>query len=188
MRPHSSHASQGVAAKLAPKFAGPYTIVAQLGQNVYEVVDQDGKSVGKAHVEDLKPFHEKKASEENSEEEPAEASSSEVSEERNASPPRHNANVEAPETEVHPRSRGRPRKARLVVKRTAQVLGRRSSKRTLVANGADKRPTQPSTSDAIEPQPRPRGRPVGSKNTATATRVTAHSPRRTRAMTRRACD
>ena len=71
-----SSASQSVAAKLAPKFAGPYTIAAQLGQNVYEVVDQDGKSVGKAHVEDLKPFHEKKASEENSEEEPADASSS----------------------------------------------------------------------------------------------------------------
>ena len=45
--------------KLAPKFAGPYTIAAQLGPNVYEVVDQDEKSGGKVHVEDLKPFHEK---------------------------------------------------------------------------------------------------------------------------------
>ena len=58
-----SCALQGVAAKLAPKFAGPYTIAAQLGPNVYEVVDQDGKSVGKVHVEDLKPFHERTAGE-----------------------------------------------------------------------------------------------------------------------------
>ena len=51
-------ALQGVAAKLAPpKFAGPYTIAAQLGPNVYKVVDQDGKFVGKVQVEDLKPFH-----------------------------------------------------------------------------------------------------------------------------------
>ena len=34
---------------------------------MYEVVNQDGKSAGKVHVEDLKPFHEKAASEENSE-------------------------------------------------------------------------------------------------------------------------
>ena len=61
-----SSALQGVAAKLAPKFAGSLTIAAQLGPNVYEVVDQDGKSVGKVHVEDLKPFHGKTASQENS--------------------------------------------------------------------------------------------------------------------------
>ena len=63
-----SSALQGVAAKLVPpKFTGPYTIVAQLGPNVYEVVDQDGKSVGKVHVEDFKPFHGRTTSEENSE-------------------------------------------------------------------------------------------------------------------------
>ena len=64
-----SSALQGVAAKLAPKSAGPYTIAAQLGTNVYEVIDQDRKSVGKVHVEDLKLFHERMASEEDSEEE-----------------------------------------------------------------------------------------------------------------------
>ena len=95
-----SSALQGVAAKLAPKFAGPYTIAAQLGPNVYEVVDQDGKPAGKIHVEDLKPFHERTASEEDSEEE-------------QASTKRHSANARIPETEAHPRKRGRPRKARL---------------------------------------------------------------------------
>ena len=103
-----SSALQGVAAKLAPKFAGPYTIAAQLGPNVYEVVDQDGKSTGKIHVEDLKPFHERTVSEEDSEEEQAEASPPEVSEEHDASTKRHSANARIPETEAHPRERGRP--------------------------------------------------------------------------------
>ena len=155
---------------------------------MYELVDQDGKSVGKVHVEDLKPFHEKVANEENSEGKQAEASPSEISEERNASSTSHNATAEAPEVEAHPRPRGKPRKARLVVKRTAQILGRRANKRTLVADGADERLTQPRTSDAAAPLPRPRGRPAGSKNTATTSRMTAHSPQRTRAMTGGACD
>ena len=115
-----SSALQGVAAKLAPKFTGPYTIAAQLGPNVYEVVDQDGKPAGKIHVEDLKPFHERTASEEDSEEEHAEASTPEVSEEHDASTKRHSANARIPETEAHPHKRGRPRKARLVVEQTAQ--------------------------------------------------------------------
>ena len=171
-----SYALQGVAAKLAPpKFAGFCTIAAQLGPNVYEVVDQDGKSVGKVHVEDLKPFHGKTASEKNSEGEQAEARPSEISEERNASFTSHSANSEAPEAEPHPRKRGRPRKARLVVKRTTRLLGRRANKRTLVADGADKRPTQPSTSDAAPPLPRPRGRPAGSRNPSVTTHMTAHS-------------
>ena len=133
-----SSALQGVAAKLAPKFAGPYTIAAQLGPNVYEVVDhQDRKSVDKVHVKDLKPFHERTASEKDSEEEQAEASPPEVSEEHDATTMRHSANARIPETEAHPRKRDRPRKARPVVKRTAQILGRQASKRTLVANRAD---------------------------------------------------
>ena len=64
---------------------------AQLGPNVYEVVDQDGKSVGKVHVEDLKPFHGRTASKENSEDQQSEASPSEISEERNASSTSHSA-------------------------------------------------------------------------------------------------
>ena len=183
-----SSALQGVAAKLAPKFAGPYTIAAQLEPNVYEVVDQDGKSVGKVDVEDLKLFHERMPSEGDSEKKQAEASPPEISEERDASTKRHSANAQIPEAENHPRKRGRPRKARLVMKRTAQILGRQASKRTLVANDADKRPTQPSTSDAATSLPRPRGRPAGSTNIAVTTRVTAQSPRRTRAMIRRACN
>ena len=113
-----SSALQGVAAKLAPpKFARTYTIAAQLGSNVYEVVDQDGKSVAKVHVEDLKPFHGRMNSVENSKGEQAKANPSEISEERNASSTSHSANAEAPEAEAHPRKRDRPRKARLVVER-----------------------------------------------------------------------
>ena len=37
-----SSALQGVAAKLAPKLAGPYMITAQREPNVYEIVGQDG--------------------------------------------------------------------------------------------------------------------------------------------------
>ena len=180
-----SSALQGVAAKLAPKFAGPYTIAAQLGPNVYEVVDQEGKSAGKVHVENLKPFHVRTASEEDSKEEQAEASPPEVSEEHDASTKRHSANARIPETEAHPRKRGRPRQARLVVKQAAQILGRQASKQKLVANGADKRPSQPSTSGAVTPLPRSRGRPAGSRNTAATTRVTAHSPQQNQPNTRR---
>ena len=85
-----SSALQGVAAKLSPKFAGPYTIAAQLGPNVT-------------------------SSEENSEGEQAEASPSEISEERNALLTSHSTNAEVPEIEVHARPRCRPRNAGLVV-------------------------------------------------------------------------
>ena len=70
---------------------------------VCEDVDQDGKSADKVPVEDLKPFHEKTASEENSEGEQAEVSPSEISEERNASPTSHSVNAEASEAKAHPR-------------------------------------------------------------------------------------
>ena len=172
--PVLSSTLRSVAANLAPpKFASRYTTAAQLGTNVYEVVNQDGKSVGKVHVEDLKPFHGSTASEENSGGEQAEASPSEISEYRNASSTSHSANAEALEAEAHPCKRSRPRNARLVVKRTARLLGRRVNKRTLVADGADKRPTQQSTSAAASPLPRPRGRPAGSKNGSATTHMTA---------------
>ena len=64
---------------------------------MYEVVDQDGKSVGKVHVDDIKPFHGRTASKENSEGEQAGASPSEISKERNASFTSHSANAEVPE-------------------------------------------------------------------------------------------
>ena len=98
--------------------------------------------MGKVHVEDLKPFQGKTASKENSEGEQAKASPSEISEERNASFTSHGANAEVPEAEAHPRMRGRPRKARLVVKRTAQLLGRRANKRTLVQTALTAASTQ----------------------------------------------
>ena len=59
--------------------------------------------MGKVHVEDLKPFHGRTASEENSEGEQAEASPSEISKERNTSSTSHSANAKALEAEAHPR-------------------------------------------------------------------------------------
>ena len=109
-----STALQSVDTKLAPlKFVGPYTIAAQLGPNVYDVVNQNGKCVGKAHAKDLKPFHGMTASKEKSEGEQAEAIPSEISEERNASFTSHSINAEVPEAKAHPRNGGRPRKPRL---------------------------------------------------------------------------
>ena len=45
-----SSATQGVVAKLAPRFAGPYTITKVLGSNTYELTDRGGTVNGNAHV------------------------------------------------------------------------------------------------------------------------------------------
>ena len=58
MRQHTlSSAAQNFAAKLAPKFHGPYRIERQLSSVVYELVGLDGKPAGKIHVQDLKPYN-----------------------------------------------------------------------------------------------------------------------------------
>lgn len=49
-----SDKSKGYSAKLDKKFSGPYKIVRKLGVNTYELVDEQGKSKGKWHVQDLK--------------------------------------------------------------------------------------------------------------------------------------
>ena len=47
---------KNVAAKLCPKFLGPYRVSKVLSQNVYELSGLDHKVIGKSHIEDLKPF------------------------------------------------------------------------------------------------------------------------------------
>lgn len=42
-------------AKLAPKFIGPFTIHKKTSYNTYELRDDNNRSVGIWHVQDLKP-------------------------------------------------------------------------------------------------------------------------------------
>jgi transposase InsO family protein len=51
-----SSAADYVASKLAYKFDGPFIIHRPLGLNLFELKDEKGKSVGAAHVKDLKKF------------------------------------------------------------------------------------------------------------------------------------
>lgn len=52
-----SSAAQGIAAKLAPKFAGPFRVGRVLSSTVYELLALDKIAVGKVHVSDLKLYH-----------------------------------------------------------------------------------------------------------------------------------
>ena len=109
------------AAKLAPKYADPYVISAKLGSNVYELQDLEGEHCGKVHVDDLKPYHEKVDFD-------AEGTSvGDINSARDG-PAEENpdddglSTGQASERQTPPRTRGRPRKARLVVTRTARVM------------------------------------------------------------------
>ncbi|XP_018406827.1 PREDICTED: uncharacterized protein LOC108782923 [Cyphomyrmex costatus] len=51
-----SSAAQGIAAKLAPKFQGPFRITCVVSSLVYELVALDGTAAGRVHVKDLKPY------------------------------------------------------------------------------------------------------------------------------------
>lgn len=50
-----SDAGRYYAAKLGPKYGGPFRIRKKLGINVYELENDKGKSLGNWHVKDLKP-------------------------------------------------------------------------------------------------------------------------------------
>ena len=52
-----SSAAQGVSAKLATKFHGPFTVSRVLSPVVYELRDAANRPLGKIHVKDLKPYH-----------------------------------------------------------------------------------------------------------------------------------
>ena len=51
-----SSAAQGIATKLAPKFAAPYTVTKVLGSNTYELADTEQNTFGPVHTEQLKPY------------------------------------------------------------------------------------------------------------------------------------
>ena len=44
------------AAKLSPKFTGPYLVSKVLSPVVYEISDLTHKYIGKSHLKDLKPY------------------------------------------------------------------------------------------------------------------------------------
>ena len=51
-----STAEQEIAAKLAPKFAGPYKITKELGLATYELADSVRNVVSPVHAEQIKPY------------------------------------------------------------------------------------------------------------------------------------
>ena len=51
-----SSSAQGVMAKLAPKYVGPYVIIEQCGSNTYKLADDNGEVEELIHAEHLKPF------------------------------------------------------------------------------------------------------------------------------------
>ena len=52
-----SSAAQNVAAKLAPKFHGPFRIKSRISSVVYELANFDNVSMGKVHIKDIKPYN-----------------------------------------------------------------------------------------------------------------------------------
>ena len=47
---------KNIAAKLNPKFVGPFKIIKILSPTVYEIGDLIGNKINKVHIKDLKPF------------------------------------------------------------------------------------------------------------------------------------
>ena len=155
-----SSAAEGIAAKLAPKYAGPFTISAQLGSNVVEITDPDGKPAGKIHVNDLKPFHEDQG-QDNEEIVAPEEEASKVGEKSDNRAPANDESRETPSVSVDaPRKRGRPRETRVIVKRATAITRTDRRERDVFDTGA-KPPEVPIA--------KARGRPKGSKNLGPAT-------------------
>lgn len=103
-----SSAIQGINAKLAPKYAGPFRITARLGQDVYRLEGENSEVYEKIHVVDLKPYKggEEVSSDEEPLEDPTNRDGAEDTPLRTTPPEKNVVNVEAP------RKRGRPRKTR----------------------------------------------------------------------------
>ncbi|KAJ8910348.1 hypothetical protein NQ315_004547 [Exocentrus adspersus] len=51
-----SSAAKGFAAKLAPKYSGPYTVTAVVSPVVYDLRSDTGRKLSHIHIKDLKPF------------------------------------------------------------------------------------------------------------------------------------
>ena len=171
--------AQGLMAKLAPKYIGPYEIMEKKGPNTYSLMDQDGDIEDLIHAEHLKPYFDGKESEEEYNETEPEGTNAETQPplESDAVAMRDQFNqtdqlpagaetdqVEASGT-IQPRGRGRPRENLQVVKKPTIN---------------DSPPASPVPA-ACEPPKRPRDRPKGSQNRATSHVPVSYSPRRTRA-------
>lgn len=52
---HLSSAEKGFAAKLAPKYSGPYTVTKVISPVVYELKGGAGRKLKRVHIKDLKP-------------------------------------------------------------------------------------------------------------------------------------
>lgn len=105
MRKHRvlSSGVQNFAAKLAPRFNGPYKILKVLSPVVYEIEDPDSRKNPKVHIKDLKPY---RPSEEPNPDENAEATEAVVPE-----PPIPEVTVDVEPENSAPRRAGlRPRK------------------------------------------------------------------------------
>lgn len=53
-----SSATDFIAEKLAPKYAGPYEVVDKVSRNIY-IIKVNGGRTSRVHVQDLKPYHER---------------------------------------------------------------------------------------------------------------------------------
>ncbi|OXU31968.1 hypothetical protein TSAR_013080 [Trichomalopsis sarcophagae] len=92
---------QGINAKLAPKYMGPFKITARLGQDAYRLENSAGEVFEKIHVVDLKRYLDGEKS-------PTDEDLQEEATSENAQSNDHVVNVDAP------RKSGRPRKTRVV--------------------------------------------------------------------------
>ena len=101
-----SSAVEGVSAKLAPTFNGPFKVSRILSPNIYELADLNGKIDGPSSVEHLKTFHERTSSDMDQEDDGA--SPEEDDEERNEDDNRED-NASDLIREL-PKKRGRPEK------------------------------------------------------------------------------
>ena len=159
-----SSAAQGVMAKLAPKYVGPYEIVEKKGPNNYSLMDQEGDIEDLIHAEHLKPYFDGKEPEEEDIEtvpegisadtqppmDPEDMAKSDPPNQIDQTPAGANTDQAGASDANQPRGRGRPRKnVHIVKKPTVNVPP----------------PTSP-VPVACEPPKRPRGRPKGSQNRA----------------------
>ena len=115
-----SSAADKIAAKLAPKYNGPYVVTAKISTNIYEITDRQGESCGPVHVKDLKRYHgnqEEFYTDEDEELSEISESSEELNKKDNKSKPK-----------LIKKRRGRPRKTRLLVKRHTLKTRSNSSK------------------------------------------------------------
>ena len=185
-----SSATQGVSAKLAPKFSGPYEIVGRPGANIYRLRNSDGSVEEAVHVSHLKPYVGEEASDDSSSSEEDSRPPKENEELAMGDPPPASAdNVQAealvraddaesvrPSGTLDPefqatgkRKPGRPRKnVRVVVRKGGAIV-------------------VPSVS-APQAVSRPRGRPKGSSNKTVPRPPANDPPRRTRAQRREDSD